>query len=109
MKQNLERYVNTLSVFGFNSSRYDLNLIKSFLIPYLIRDKERETTVIKNENDFLSFKIVEVQFLDIKKFLGGATNLDFFLKAYKASETKRFFSYEWFVNPEKLDFTELSP
>ena len=25
LNQNLERYVNTLSVFGFNSGRYDLN------------------------------------------------------------------------------------
>ena len=40
LKQHLERYVNTLPVFGFNSGRYDLNLIKSYLIPYLIRDKK---------------------------------------------------------------------
>ena len=33
LKQHLERYVNTLLVFGFNSGRYDLNLIKSYLIP----------------------------------------------------------------------------
>ena len=47
LKQNLERYVNTLSVFGFNSGRYNLNLIKSYLIAYLIRHKEQETSVIK--------------------------------------------------------------
>ena len=29
LKQHLERYVNTLPVFGFNSGRYDLNLIKN--------------------------------------------------------------------------------
>ena len=33
LKQHLERYVNTLSVFGFKSGRYDRNLIKSYLIP----------------------------------------------------------------------------
>ena len=33
LKQNLERYVNTLPVFGFNSGRYDLKLIKSYIIP----------------------------------------------------------------------------
>ena len=98
MKQHLERYINTLPVFGFNSGRYDLNLIKSYLIPYLICDKEQETSVIKKANDFLSFK-----------FLGGATTLDSFLKAYKASETKGFFPYEWFDNPDKLDFPGLPP
>ena len=108
LKQHLERYVNTLPVFGFNSGRYDLNLIKSYLIPYLIRDKEQEISVIKKAKDFISFKFEDVQFLYIMKFLGGATTLDSFLKAYKASETKGFFSYEWFDNRDKLDFPELS-
>ena len=43
------------------------------------------------------------------KFLGGTTTLDSFLKAYKASETKRFFPYEWFDNPDNLNFPELPP
>ena len=109
LKQHLERYVNILAVFVFNSGRYDLNLIKSYLIPYLIRDKEQETSVIKKANDFISFKFGDVQFLDRMKFLRGATTLDSFLKAYKASETKGFFPYEWFDNPDKLDFPELPP
>ena len=86
-----------------------MNLIKSYLIPYLIRDKEQETSVIKKANDFISFKFGDVQFLGIMKFLGGATTLDSFLKAYKASETKGFFPYEWFDNPDKLDFPGLPP
>ena len=109
LKQNLERYVNTLPVFGFNSGRYDLNLIKSYLIPYFINDKEAEPMVIKKANDFISFKFGDIQFLDIMKFLGGATSLDFFLKAYKASETKGFFPYEWFDSPDKLESEELPP
>ena len=43
------------------------------------------------------------------KFPGGATSLDSFFKAYKASETKGLFSYEWFDNPDKLDLRELPP
>ena len=76
LKQHLERDVIILPVFGFNSSRYDLNLIKPYLIPYLICDKEIEPTVIKKANDFISFKFGDAQFLDIMKFLGGATTLD---------------------------------
>ena len=67
LKQNLERYVNTLPVFGLNSGRYDLNLIKSYLIPYLINDKEAEPMVIKKANDFISFKFGDIKFLDILK------------------------------------------
>ena len=42
-------------------------------------------------------------------FLGGATSLDSFLKAYKTSETKRFFPYEWFDHSDKMQNTELPP
>ena len=57
LKQHLERYVNTLPAIGFNSGRYDLNLTKSYLIPYLIRDEEQETSVIKKAIEFISFKL----------------------------------------------------
>ena len=33
LKQHLERFVNTSPVFRFNSGRYDLDLMKSYLIP----------------------------------------------------------------------------
>ena len=40
-------------------------------------------------------------------FLGGAASLDSFLKAYKTSETKRFFPYEWFDHPDKMQIPEI--
>ena len=88
---HLGRYNNSLPVFGFNSGQYDKNLIKSYLIPYPINEKENELSFIKKENDFVFFKFWDVQLLDIMKFLGRATTLDFFLKAYKASEMKGYF------------------
>ena len=42
-------------------------------------------------------------------FLGGATSLDSFLKAYKTKETKGFFPYEWFECPEKKNNKEIPP
>ena len=41
--------------------------------------------------------------------LGGATSLDYFLKAYKASETKGLFPYEWFDSAHKLENQKLPP
>ena len=79
LNKNLERFVETLPLFGFNSGNYDLNLIKSYLSPYLINDTEAEPMVIKKANDFISFKFGDIQFLEIMKFLGGATSLDSFL------------------------------
>ena len=73
------------------SGRFYSSLNKSYFIPYLIRDKEKEKLVIKKANDFISFNFGDVQFLLITKFLGGLTTLDSFLKAYRFSERKRFF------------------
>ena len=105
--QHVERYTNILPLLGFNSGRYDINLIKSYLIPYLINEKEIEPSIIKKANDFVSLKFEDVQLLDIMKFLGGATTLDSFLKAYKACEMKLYFPYEWFDTPNKLDEQQL--
>ena len=68
-----------------------------------------EPTVIEKANQFVSFKFGDVQLLDIMNFLGGATSLDSFFKAYKIAETKGFFHYEWFDCPQKMNNSELPP
>ena len=109
LQEHLERHCNVLPVFGFNGAKYDINLIKSYLLPVLINERNMEPTVIKKANKFVSFKFGDVQLLDIMKFLGGATSLDSFLKAYKTAETKGFFPYEWFDCPQKMNNSELPP
>ena len=109
LQRHFDSYVDTLPVFGFNSGKYDLNLIKTYLIPHLITDRSIQPTVIKKANQFTSFSFGDIQFLDILNFLGGATSLDLFLKAYQSEETKGFFPYEWFDSLTKLDCDKLPP
>ena len=111
-QESLERCCNVLPVFGFNSAKYDLNLIKSFSLPILINERDIEPIVIKKANQFISFKLGDIQLLDIMNFVGGATSLDSILKAYKTSETKGFFPYEWFDHPDKMqnqNFPHMTP
>ena len=103
LQQHFERYINTLPVFGFNSGKYDLNLTKTYLLPYIIHERDIQPPVMKKQNHFVSF------FLDILSLLGGATSLNSFLKVYKTSETKCFFPYEWFDSLNKLDAPFLPP
>ena len=109
LPESLERYCNVLPVFGLNSAIYDLNLIKSYLLPMLVNERDIEHTLIKKANQFISFMFVDIQLLDIMNFLGGATRLDSFLKAYKTPKTIGFFPYEWFDHPDKVQSTELPP
>ena len=109
VQEHLERYCNVLSVFGFNSAKYEINLIKSYSLTILINERNMESAVIKKANQFVSFIFGDVQLLDFMNFRGGTTSLDWFLKAYKTSETKGFFPYEWFDFPQKLYNSELPP
>ena len=106
LQESLERYCSVLLVLGFNNN---LNLIKSYLLPFLVNERDIEHTIIKKANQFISFKFSDIQLLDIMNFLGGATSLDSFLKAYKTSETKGFFPYEWFEHPDKMQNTDVPP
>ena len=78
LQEHLERYCYVLPIFGFSSAKYDFNLIKSYLLPILVNERNIELTVIKKANQFISFKFGDIQLLDIMNFLGGATSLDSF-------------------------------
>ena len=47
LQEHFERYCNTLPVCAFNSAKYDINLIKSYLLPILVNERQIEPTVIK--------------------------------------------------------------
>ena len=83
LRDDLNKYCVTLPFFGFNSSSYDLNLLD-----ILLYQKKCSSSVIRQANQFLGMSFLELQFLDILNFLGGATGLDQFLKAYGSEEQK---------------------
>ena len=76
LQEHFERYCNVLPVYGFNSANYDINQIKSYLLPILVNEQDIEPTVIQKANQFVSFKFGDIKLLDIMNFLGGATSLD---------------------------------
>ena len=51
LKKNRENYVKTSSFLSLKSVRYDLKLIKSHSILYLIYEREEETSDIKKMRD----------------------------------------------------------
>ena len=53
----------------------DLNLIKKFLLPILVEDREIDPIVIKTANQLVSLKFGDVQLLGVLNFLGGKPRL----------------------------------
>ena len=47
LQEHFERYCNVLPVFGFNSAKHNINLIKSYLLTILVNERDIEPTVIK--------------------------------------------------------------
>ena len=46
LQEHFERYCNVLPVFGFNSAKYDINQIKSYLLTILVNERDVEPTVL---------------------------------------------------------------
>ena len=92
--KEFDAYLQELIVLGFNSSSYDLNLIKPKLIE---RIYEKIDFVIKKANNYYyqCIKTNKLRFLDIRHFLAGGFSYDKFLKAYKIQQTKFFFPCEY--------------
>ena len=72
LQEHLELYCNVTRPLGFNSSKYDLNLIKSFFPTILGNEQDIEATVIKKANQFISLRFDDLQLLHILNFQGGA-------------------------------------
>ena len=90
LQEHFARYCTTLPIFDFNSAKDDIKLIKSFLLPIRVNERQIEPTVVKKANQFVSLKFCDVKLLDFMNFL-GASSLDSLLKADKTEETKSFF------------------
>ena len=60
LQEHFERYCNTLPVFGFNGAKYDISLIKSYLLSILVNERQIEPIVIKKANQLVSFKFGDV-------------------------------------------------
>ena len=57
--EHFERNCNVLPVFGFNSAKYDINLINSFLLPILVNERGNKPTDMKKGNQFVFFSSLE--------------------------------------------------
>ena len=102
---SLKGFLKELPVIGFNSGKYDLNLIKKYIAPYLLTtdvddnndgdddddenhkaDRDRHVKndmfVVMRNTNFMCLKTKTLTFLDIINYLAPGFSYDKFLKAY---------------------------
>ena len=118
-------WLHQLPVIGFNSGKYDLNVVKQFFVPYLLKpskqddneedideeeDGEDETRfVIKRQNTLMCFTTKKLKFLDITSYLAPGFSYDTYLKAYGCELQKGHFPYEYMDGIGKLEDRVLPP
>ena len=109
LKGEFERYITQLPVIGFNSGKYDVNLIKHQIMSYISNQyNESDIFTIKRENTYFSIATPDLKFLDISNLAAGCSYSKF-LKAYGSEISKGIFPYEWFDSFEKLNEKCLPP
>ena len=110
LRKSFYGYCHQLPVLGFNSSSYDINVLKGSLFPALGFDANADGNfVIKKNNSYTVVGARGVRFLDITNYLAPGFSYSQFLKAYGVPEAKSYFPYEWFDDVAKLDHPSLPP
>ena len=106
LKRKLSSYMNQLPVIGYNSSTYDINLIKSKLFSFFHFGEGRKDAgyVIKRNNAYLSISNEKFKFIDILQFLTPTCSYSKFLQAYNVKESKGVFPYDYFDDIEKTKY-----
>jgi hypothetical protein len=114
----LEELCAQAPLIGFNSGRYDLNLVKNDLFAVLGADNIK--MVIKNPS-YMCISTNDLKILDISNYLPPATTYDKYLKTYLGGCQcadkikclcglgKGLFCYEYITSFDKLNETALPP
>jgi len=83
----LDRYLTSLSVMGFNSAKFDINLIKKQLFTHAIHVGD-VPSVVKKASSYMSVEFAKFKLLDCVLFMGVGISLVEFQKAWGVTGTK---------------------
>ena len=120
----LKKFINHLPILGFNSSGYDIPLIKNYLFPqlaHIVPSAEKSIHFVKKTSRYVSITVNGLfdgggfVFLDIMQYLAPGFNLDTFIKSFAGEDYatgdggKSYFPYEYMDSYERLAETEMPP
>lgn len=106
LESELEAFLRQLICFGFNSGKYDLPLIKSHLVKYLLENDIDITFTAKKGSSYLCIATECVRFLDVTNFVAPGFSLSDYLKAYNAEDKKFCWVHDRFTSLDILRETE---
>jgi hypothetical protein len=109
LEEELADYIRTIPVVGFNSQRYDLNILKGALVKCLEYADDGVAFVVKKTDALTCLQTSKLRFVDVKNFIAPGFSYSEYLDAFKVEQKKGFFPYEWLDSLEKLNHRSLPP
>ena len=99
VKKQCKQWVNQVPVIGFNSGKYDLNIVKEYFVKEISYNKDdkcnEDVFAAKKENDYMFLTTSRFKFLDIKNYIGPGLSYDAWCKSIGCRLQKLMFPYEW--------------
>ncbi|ELT89960.1 hypothetical protein CAPTEDRAFT_198376 [Capitella teleta] len=109
LKAKFDRFLSEMIVVGFNSGKYDLNVIKKQLVGAFAALNEKVIFVVRKNNNYVCIKTHNLKILDIVNYLAPGFSYAKYLKAFNCSVMKGYFPYEWLDSYDKFAETSLPP
>ena len=101
VKARWAEWVSQVPVYGFNSGKYDLNLLKEHLVGAV--SENEVVKVAKKDNSYMFLTSSKFKFLDMKNYIAPGQSLDVWCRSMDCAVQKLVFPYEWLDDYNKLD------
>ena len=98
VKEQWRQWVNQVPVIGFNSGKYDINMVKEYFVREISYKEEDECNedvfAAKKENEYMFLTTPKFKFLDVKNYIGPGLSYDAWFKSLVYRLEKLMFLYE---------------
>ena len=98
VKEQWRQWVNQVPVIGFNSGKYDINMVKEYFVREISYKEEDECNedvfAAKKENEYMFLTTPKFKFLDVKNYIGPGLSYDTWFKSLVYRLEKLMFLYE---------------
>lgn len=117
LREKFESYLHQLPVVGFNSGKYDLQVIKRFLVRRFNLSRAHDAShenrfpsyVIQRGNQFMCITTKKLKFLDILNFVAPGFSYAQYLAGFGIKERKGFWPFEYITDIKQLNSEQLPP
>ena len=106
VQKQWRQWVNQVPVIGFNSGKYDLNMVKKYFMKEISYNMESEYNedvfAAKKEKDYMFLTTSKFKFLDVKNYIGPGLSYNAWCKSMGCRLQKLMLPYEWLDSYKKL-------